>query len=244
MLKKNSGPIVLSRSQLYKRVWATPVMRLAREFGISDVALAKACRRRNIPLPPRGFWARRAAGKPVAATPLPHTALAHDRPVIFHAHRVRRSAASSIVTTPAKKTVTAKTALHPIADRLWKTLLLSKPRACGRVRIQDMGLPLVIASPQQATKVAHFFHALLAEAGRRQIDVSVARGATRSLEFCRGKHRVQINIEEDLHPRPGHAFTPSGRLTFQLAVQWKQAADTPAEEIVENLVARMEALLS
>lgn len=55
--------ITLPRSQIYELVWTKPVTELAKEFGISDVALAKRCRNLNIPLPPRGYWARVAAGQ-------------------------------------------------------------------------------------------------------------------------------------------------------------------------------------
>ena len=39
------------------------MIKLARKLDISDVGLAKACRRHNIPRPPRGYWAKLAAGK-------------------------------------------------------------------------------------------------------------------------------------------------------------------------------------
>lgn len=63
--------ITLPRSQLYELVWTKPVTELAKEFGISDVALAKRCRNLNIPLPPRGYWARVAAGQKPKRPPLP-----------------------------------------------------------------------------------------------------------------------------------------------------------------------------
>lgn len=44
---------------------------LAPQFGISDVGLAKLCRRNGIPLPPRGYWAKRQFGKRVRRPPLP-----------------------------------------------------------------------------------------------------------------------------------------------------------------------------
>jgi hypothetical protein len=55
--------ITLPRSALYELVWTKPVTELSKEFGISDVALAKRCRSIKIPLPPRGYWARVAAGQ-------------------------------------------------------------------------------------------------------------------------------------------------------------------------------------
>lgn len=39
--------------------------RLAASFGLSDQGLAKVCRRHDVPRPPRGYWAKLAAGKPV-----------------------------------------------------------------------------------------------------------------------------------------------------------------------------------
>jgi hypothetical protein len=61
----------MSRAELYDAVWKTPMSRLAHEFGMSDVALAKTCRRLNIPRPTRGYWARVAAGEKLQRPPLP-----------------------------------------------------------------------------------------------------------------------------------------------------------------------------
>jgi len=44
----------ISRGELYRLVWEMPLTKLAGEFGISDVGLAKACRRHKIPTPPVG----------------------------------------------------------------------------------------------------------------------------------------------------------------------------------------------
>lgn len=45
----------ISRRDLYSRVRSTPMSKMARELDISDVGLVKACRRHNIPRPPRGY---------------------------------------------------------------------------------------------------------------------------------------------------------------------------------------------
>jgi hypothetical protein len=47
------------------------MIHLAKEFGVSDVALHKICRKHNIPNPPLGSWAKKAAGKAIEQTPLP-----------------------------------------------------------------------------------------------------------------------------------------------------------------------------
>lgn len=52
----------ISRKDLYDLIWAEPMSKLAERFGISDVGLAKVCRRSDIPAPARGYWAKIAAG--------------------------------------------------------------------------------------------------------------------------------------------------------------------------------------
>lgn len=64
-------PVVLTREQLYEQVWTTSIFQLAKTYGISDVGLAKACKRHQIPRPPLGYWARKAVGKAPARPPLP-----------------------------------------------------------------------------------------------------------------------------------------------------------------------------
>lgn len=62
----------MKRSDLYALVWDKPMTKIAAELGISDVGLAKACRRNGVPVPPRGHWAKLAAGKPSPKIRLPH----------------------------------------------------------------------------------------------------------------------------------------------------------------------------
>ena len=63
----------IKRSQLYEKVWSTPMTQLAKEFGISDVALGKTCKRHNIPKPGLGYWAKVEHGKRVTKTALPES---------------------------------------------------------------------------------------------------------------------------------------------------------------------------
>jgi hypothetical protein len=63
--------IELTREGLYQRVWTTPATRLAEEFGISDVALGKICRRMDVPKPPLGYWRKIETGHEKHIPPLP-----------------------------------------------------------------------------------------------------------------------------------------------------------------------------
>lgn len=64
-------PEVYEREKLYEEVWAEPVKIVAQRYGVSDVALAKTCRKLAIPLPGRGYWARLRSGQKMKRAPLP-----------------------------------------------------------------------------------------------------------------------------------------------------------------------------
>src|SRR5262245_33698245 len=91
-------PIEISREDLYKLVWTEPIHKLSTEYCLSDVGLAKTCRRHNIPIPPRGYWAKKQAGHQVEAASLPPD----PRPGIAR------------VSLPGKPARTAKPIVDPI----------------------------------------------------------------------------------------------------------------------------------
>lgn len=46
------------------------MVEVAKEYGLSDRGLAKLCERNGIPVPPRGYWAKKHAGQKVISPPL------------------------------------------------------------------------------------------------------------------------------------------------------------------------------
>ena len=60
----------LTREELYALVWARPMTKVAKQFGLSDVALHKICSKHDVPTPPQGYWAKKEFGKPVTVRPL------------------------------------------------------------------------------------------------------------------------------------------------------------------------------
>ena len=61
----NNKKIKIMREHLFERVWTVPMSKLAPEYGISDVGLAKVCKRMEIPRPPRGYWRQLETGKQI-----------------------------------------------------------------------------------------------------------------------------------------------------------------------------------
>lgn len=66
------SPVLMARydrKELYDKVWAMPVRIMAKEYGVSNVAIAKTCRKLHVPVPGTGYWAKKAANRPVEPRP-------------------------------------------------------------------------------------------------------------------------------------------------------------------------------
>jgi hypothetical protein len=51
--------IHVSREELFEKIWSQPTIKLAKEYGISDVGLVKICKKLNVPRPLQGYWLRK-----------------------------------------------------------------------------------------------------------------------------------------------------------------------------------------
>jgi hypothetical protein len=77
------GVVELTREELYQLVWAIPLSKLCREYGLSDNGLRKICDRHQVPTPRTGYWAKLKHGKPVRKTPL-SVCDGQDQRVVIH----------------------------------------------------------------------------------------------------------------------------------------------------------------
>ena len=72
---------------MYDLVWSRPMTKVAEDFGISDVALKKICDKHWVPTPPRGYWAKRDAGKPTKQIQFYSTADPQHEHIVIHGSR-------------------------------------------------------------------------------------------------------------------------------------------------------------
>src|SRR5262249_39552326 len=85
--KPDMPPQELTRRAMYDLIWSRPMRKAAEELGISDVALKKICDKHRVPTPPRGYWAKKQAGKPVREVRLHETADPQDEHIVIHGPR-------------------------------------------------------------------------------------------------------------------------------------------------------------
>jgi len=160
MLRMSS--VAVEREALYWQVWSIPGARLALLYGISDVGLAKACKRYDIPRPPRGYWARLAAGQQVPKTPLPKTRQP-DETVYIKGWHMADETIKRLIKEKASGPAAAKTIggeLHPLAAAAKAELLVAKPDHEGLVAAATTG-PDIRVSPAAIGRSVAVLDALL-----------------------------------------------------------------------------------
>lgn len=103
----------VTRERLYEQIWQRPVRTVAAEYGISDVGLAKICKKLDVPRPTVGYWNRVQHGQSPPRIALPPRA--RDVPAEAEiCGVVKTEPAASEGPTPAPPVVTVpKTLLHP-----------------------------------------------------------------------------------------------------------------------------------
>lgn len=104
-------PEYYDREQLYQEVWAEPMVQVAKHYGVSNVAIAKTCRKMRIPVPGRGYWSKVHSGHTMPKSPLPEYG---DCP------KIRRA----VIASPSKQVETVEIErLAPEAFAIEKLLL-------------------------------------------------------------------------------------------------------------------------
>jgi hypothetical protein len=131
--------VVYERDKLYEEVWAEPVVKVAEKYGVSDVALAKTCRKLTVPLPPRGYWAKKGAGKAPKRPKLPALKKGQSDRLVLDARtrpspRPPRPELSDAPLLRLAAEVVVADELedpHPLVERTKKYLSVVKPRYNG-----------------------------------------------------------------------------------------------------------------
>jgi hypothetical protein len=62
---------VVSRQELFALVWAEPMLKVAKQFGVSSSYMARVCTSMHVPRPERGYWAKLQFGQTLRKPALP-----------------------------------------------------------------------------------------------------------------------------------------------------------------------------
>lgn len=240
----------LTRERLHELVWSTPATKLAKEFGVSDVAIVKRCQKLAVPRPPRGYWAQLEFGKAVNKPdlpPLPAT------PAEVLEEQALKPIDESIA-LPAETE-----SLHPLATQFLAAIKGGKlSYDKQRVHLKERELPEAEIAKAQAARAAGVIHGLLNLVEPRGIQFKRSRSKYDGGCFRKGNDDLHLKIVEELvdkPERPGRRNSyysswqqdnkvASGRLTFtlnpdrygrQAEKRWSEGEKASLETIVAEM---------
>ena len=234
--------LTLSRAELYEKIWNIPTTKLAKEVGLSDVALGKICKKYSIPKPPLGYWAKRAHGKTVAQPPLPN--FSDNRLEVIEIRKRPRISAGpkpqSIEQEKESPIVVPErlTSPHPLVRATMEALKNSTPDDSGILRIRTSGCLNVRVGRQNVGRAMRLMDSLIKALQTRGSTVSVVErdrtcqayvkilDETIEFELREGLNRrekqftaAELREREKyswLRDRKEYEFYPSGNFVFSI----------------------------
>jgi hypothetical protein len=231
--------------QLFDMAWETPILLLAKEIGVSDVGLSKACRKVGVALPARGHWAKPKAKRPRKPKP-PATNEAIKFRVLdptLMAH------SSTLVPIPATDRISVQVP-HELIDphplvRKWLTGVRKAKVSDGYLALEDVGILTAKISRAQVDRCAILYDTLLKEGealgfawsvGPRGTHVEVA-GEKMAMSIVERLERYDLPRPTPRALKPGQPWAPdysvinaprygwraTGELTIQFEAETSRA---------------------
>jgi hypothetical protein len=199
--------IRLTRPELYEKVWATPLRTLAKEFGLSDVGLAKVCRKHNIPVPPVGYWRKKETGYKVNRPLLPPTKDGREHLDIYIRERLRPEF-EELAGQVAPKIAIAPDISHPLVSRSEKLLDRGKLNQRGLVISKNGALAHILVSREQLPRALKVLNALLLALEEREQPASWPKEENSLLTVSIDGEAVRFSLSE-LTDNVPHVLTPA-----------------------------------
>ncbi len=201
----------MTRLQLYELVWSKPMTHIAKDFGMSDVAIRKHCVKHDIPTPSVGYWAKVAHGKPVERPRLPVAEYPADAPVFLTKVEVEPTTPETerAAIEAESKIAGLRTALqvaedlpkkpHSVVKAIRAGLRRTKADEMGFVRLEATGLPEVTVGRASVDRALRILQAIFTVADEQ--DHELVR-ADRGLYWVVDGERFVLRLYEIQGKRP------------------------------------------
>lgn len=257
----------VQRQVLYEQVWAQPMTKVAKEYGISNVALAKICKKLHVPCPWRGYWRRQETGKAVKPLPLPPNSDPTKQAVTIH--RTIRPESLEPISEETTQRITAEQAPEQkieVPDRLGKkhrllTGQLTEWRSAsvdeyGAIRSGSLRQLNIRVSTQHLSRALRIMNTLFVALEARGHQVGIQDGYKKTLGVRINGQPVEFGLEEkfqriersaDKSRRPDpwgyrrYEYVPTGTLILKIT-EW--GADGLQKTWSDGKTATLEACLN
>ncbi len=258
--------IRVDREALYERVWSVPMSRLAAEYGLSDVGLAKVCKKLNVPRPGLGYWRQLEFGKARRRPPLPPSAVSVAYVTKRENSSIRPTHPREIQSVPMPS---ESGELHPLVQKTRQALNRARadtygvldPREKGllpihvRARTRERALRLMDGLLKGLESRGHLIQAGNAQApanavsvGGELVSISLFEKIAQS-DHVKTKQELADEKSKGWSSAPRFDFTPTGRLVLQidgltwtgLRQRWSDGKRQRLEDCLGKFIAGLEA---
>jgi hypothetical protein len=225
--------IRLTRAELYEKVWATPVRTLAKEFGMSDVGLAKICRKHDIPVPPLGYWRKTETGHKAVPPPLPPTKNGPDTLDIYVRERLTPELAR-LAAEPAPEIAIPPELSHALVVRTEKLLAQGKETDKKLIVPKNGVLPHLLVSREQMPRALRIMNALFLALEERGQSASWSKEEEAPLTLAVDGETVRFCVLE-VTESVRHVLTPDEQKHPWMAPKWDYKLTGKLQFRVDNL---------
>ncbi|OGT82233.1 MAG: hypothetical protein A3H91_17905 [Gammaproteobacteria bacterium RIFCSPLOWO2_02_FULL_61_13] len=193
--------------------------KLAARYGISDVGLAKICRRLGVPRPGRGYWEKKRRGRRVTQPPLPK--MKDDVETVAEITSWRRAPVAEQNDDAAQKLIAYELEpdnriqvhdnageLHPLVATTERSLRAAKANEKGLVAPRARGCLDVAISEGARDRAIRIMDALVKGMESRQWNVAIVDEPSRSMKVTVLGEILEIRLEESVS-RKDHVLTPA-----------------------------------
>jgi hypothetical protein len=229
-----NGPMRVSREELYRLVWTEPMTKVAPRFGLSDVGLAKVCRKYQIPRPPVGYWAKLGVGQHVTPELLPALDEESLQEIEFFRRQFFTDATDAPEEVYEKVVVRVPERLtdpHPLIAKT-KTAIASKKGDRGRSDAKPDSCLNIAVSSGELPRALRIFDAVIKKwdelGGVVRIDST--RSSEERTRFEYGDDSVAVVLSENMerienksnkhHYYRDWTYKSTGRLVLTISGRW------------------------
>jgi len=212
------------------------MLQLAQEFGISDVGLAKLCRRHNIPLPGLGYWRKRETGHDPGRFPLaPASNQAMESIEIVASQKPEDIKALLAGQAQPQITINLEGPItHPLALRTDKSLVKSKPGAKGLLVPKDGKARHLLVSPSSLPRALRLLDAFLQACEAQHYSLNWPKEADSQLSVVVPDEIIHFQLCE-MTDAKAHELTKEEQKHPWMAPKWDYEATGKLRIEITNL---------
>lgn len=251
----------LNREQLYEQVWSKPMIKLAREYGLSDNGLRNICRKLNVPMPKSGYWQQLQYGCEVKREPLPE--FKGDEEVKIKQHPEENKLRDELSESPEIvaeylpenqiKVADKLTNPHPLIKRLKKNVDLNRKWLDRGLVYRVRGEIKIHVGPKSFDRALRIMDTLLKALELRGLKASVDSTAEKTPAYVEvsgekiifdmyEKVKQAKAAERDTFGYSRMDFIPTGNLILRIndvwdvRKEWGDGSQKPLEDLLNSFI--------